>query len=92
MPSCPHQVHLAFGGDVEAAAARRDGREHRRMRQRLHGIVQPKAAEVMAEQAVLCGDPLGVEHQQRGAVPIDERCPALVVRLCAKDLTELGPS
>jgi hypothetical protein len=51
--------------------------------------VQPKAAEVMAEQAVLCGDPVGVEHQQRGAVPFDERCPALVVRLCAKDLTQL---
>jgi hypothetical protein len=47
---------------------------------------------VIAEQAVLCGDPVGGEPQPRGAVPFEERCPALVVRLCAKDLTELCPS
>ena len=41
----PHQVDLAVGRDVEPAAAVRESRLGPRVRSRLDGVVQPKAAE-----------------------------------------------
>ena len=60
------------------------------MRQRLHRVVQPESGQLLRQQPVRRGDPVRLEHQQRGAVLGDEsrQCPASRPQL----VTQLRPS
>ena len=81
-------IHLGAGGDVEPAATSRNRVQHRRMRLRLHRVVQPEPAQVLLQLPVPVEDHARVEHQQRRAVLGDEPCPVLRSRPLAQLLTQ----
>ncbi len=66
-------VDLTAAGDIEPAAADGDRREHDRVRQCLHRVVQPEALQLLGQQAIPPGHQMRLQHQQRRAVPFGQR-------------------